>query len=352
MPGSSSNAKMSHTTFAGKNGRIAFVYGLPKDGGGDVYTMNSDGTHVRRLTRYGPSFKVAAVYVGWSPDARRIVFWRLSTKSGVGRLWIMDSDGRKKKRIFDDPGFSDIFPSFSPDGKQIVFARQELSGDFVIAIYRVSVDGTGLTPITRFNVENNDLRPEYSPDGKQIEFETGGRGGFQRLIALCNADGSDIRFITPPERGAWAADWSPDGRRFLLATSFHDSGFGRNEEIWSLNLDDERMARLTTNNVEGQRSYYAAPHDEYPDWAPDGTAFVFVRWNGRFTSSGLFIMTNHGGNWTAKPLHPVGLPEVSDGLDTSWAPKPGSSGYAASRSTPRRIETNGEVPKWGTAPNL
>ena len=171
---SSSSTEISHATFPGQNGRIAFVYGLPNDGGGDVYTMNSDGTHVRRLTHYGPSFKDAAEYVGWSPDARQIVFWRLGTKSGVGRLWIMDSDGRNKRRIFDDPGFSDIFPSFSPDGKQIVFARQELSGDFVIAIYRVGVDGTGLTPITRFNLEYNDLRPEYSPDGKQIEIRSGG----------------------------------------------------------------------------------------------------------------------------------------------------------------------------------
>lgn len=337
--------------FPGKNGRIAFLYGIANDGGGDVYTMNSDGTRVKRLTHFGPSFKKAA-FTGeaWSRDGRRIVFSAGSTTSLVGELWVMDANGKHQHRLFNDPRFSDIFPSFSPDGKRVIFARQDLAY-YAIAIYRVNVDGSGLTAITHLRLEFDDLRPEYSPDGTKVEFEAEGRGGFERVIALCNADGSDIRLITPPQRGAWGADWSPDGHRIVFGTYLHTT-FGQNEEIWSMNLDDETLARLTKNNFEGQTSYYAQPHDEYPSWSPDGTAIVFARWNGRSTASGLFVMTNRGGQWTEKPLRPQGLPRLSAALNYSRIPALTQAGYLAARSGFKRIEKNGEVPRWGTAPNL
>lgn len=337
-------------TFPGKNGRIAFLYGIANDGGGDVYTMNSDGTHVKRLTHFGPGFKDAAIWDAWSPNGREIAFSVSPTNSLAGRLWIMNADGSHKRRIFDDPGFHDTFPSFSRDGKRIIFMRQNLNGDFVLAIYRVNVNGSGLTAITHFSICCEDLRPEYSPDGTKIEFETAGRGGFGRVIALCNADGSDIRLITPPQLGMWGADWSPDGERLVMSTYWHQELFGENEEIWSFSIDDGRMRRLTKNNFPGQESYYAEPHDEFPSWSPDGTAIVFERSNGRGTASGLFVITNRGGQWSEKELLPQGLPSASE-TPTGLA-KVAPSGYHAARNSLERIEKNGEVPKWGTAPTL
>ena len=345
-------SRSAPAAFPGKNGRIAFLYGIAGDGGGDVYTMNPDGTHVLRLTHFGPVFKRAAIWDGWSPNGRQIVFSVTPTTSLAGRLWIMSADGRHKRRIFEDPGFNDTFPSFSPDGKRIIFMRQDLNGDFVLAIYRVNVNGSELTAITHFNIISEDLRPEYSPDGAKIEFETAGRGGFGRVIALCNPNGSDIRLITPPQSGAWGADWSPDGRRLALSTYWHQELFGENEEIWSFNVDDQRMTQLTKNNFPGQESYYAEPHDEFPSWSPDGTAIVFERQSRDLSSSGLFIITNRGGEWREKPLHPQGLSYLSGGLSSSPLDFGAPKGYLSARSGLGRIDKNGEVPKWGTAPNI
>jgi Tol biopolymer transport system component len=362
MLGPSSNAQMSADStvrrfaraaphaFPGKNGRIAFLHGIAGDGGGDVYTMNSDGSHLRQLTHYGPGFKNAAIWDAWSPNGREIVFSVNPTNSLAGRLWIMNSDGSHQRRIFNDPGFSDVFPSFSPDGKRVIFARQDLSY-YAIAIYRVDVDGRGLKAITHLRSEVDDIRPEYSPDGTRVEFETENRDGFERVIALCTADGSDIRPITPPQRGAWGADWSPDGRRLVFGTYFHTT-FGQNEEIWSMSLDDGRLYQLTKNNYKGQISYYAEPHDEFPAWSPDGTAIVFERQNATLKSSGLFVITNHGGTWAEKQLLPPGLPSIPEGLGSSPMVGLASAGYLAARRGLNRIEKNGEVPKWGTAPNL
>jgi TolB protein len=336
--------------FPGKGGRIAFLYGIAGDGGGDVYAMDSDGTHVKRLTHYGPAFKSAAIWDGWSPNGRKIVFSVNPTDSLGARLWIMNADGSHKRRILNDPGFHDIFPSFSPDGKRIIFARQDLNY-YAIAIYRVDVDGNGLKAITHLTPEIGDVRPEYSPDGSKVEFETENRGGFERVIALCNADGSGIRLITPPPRGAWGADWSPDGLRLIFSTYFHTT-FGQNEEIWSMRLDDGRLNQLTKNNYKGQVSYYAEPHDEFPAWSPDGTAIVFERQDARIRDSRLFIITNHGGLWTEKQLLPHGLPSIPEGPGSPPTVGLAPAGYLAARRGFDRIEKNGEVPRWGTAPNL
>lgn len=337
--------------FPGKNGRIAFLYGIANDGGGDVYTMNSDGMHVLRLTHYGPAFKSAAIWDAWSPNGREIVFSVNPTNTLAGRLWIMNADGSHKRRILNDPGFHDTFPSFSPDGKRIVFTRGKLGGEVLLAIYRVNVNGSGLRAITHYSVSSGDLRPEYSPDGTKIQFESG-RDGFGRLIALCNADGNDIRLITPPQLGMWGADWSPDGQRLVLSTYWHQELFGENEEIWSFRLDDGQMRRLTRNNFPGQVSYYAQPHDEFPAWSPDGTSIVFERESRDLLSTSLFIMTNRGGAWSEKPLRPQGLPNLSDGPAASQVDALAPKAYFARRSDRNRIEKNGEVPKWGTAPNL
>ena len=87
--------------------------------------MNSDGSHVSRLTHFGPKFKTVVGSENWSPDGRKIVFVELAAGNcGGGQLWIMDSDGtHRPHRLLNDQSFVDTEPSFSPNGKMVVFSR-------------------------------------------------------------------------------------------------------------------------------------------------------------------------------------------------------------------------------------
>lgn len=116
-------AKSGPDTFPGKNGRIAFLYGLPSINGGDVYTMNSDGTHVQRITHFGPSFATAVGWENWSPDGKLIVFEKWSASSGRSEIWLMNADGTHQHSLRPDPNFFDRAPSFSPHGGWVAFAR-------------------------------------------------------------------------------------------------------------------------------------------------------------------------------------------------------------------------------------
>ena len=60
-----------------------------RDGDQEVYTMNTDGSESTRLTN-NPSMNHSPDF---SPDSTKIVY------SSVDHLYIMDADGRNKKRV-------------------------------------------------------------------------------------------------------------------------------------------------------------------------------------------------------------------------------------------------------------
>jgi Tol biopolymer transport system component len=110
----------------------------------DLYTINVDGTNLKRLTRGANN----AYSRSWSPDGRRIVFNSQvglnGPNPGYGELRIIDADGRhlrtltsfKRNLRFSPvnpvPGRppalrGDVTPAWSPNGKFIVFCGQSKS---------------------------------------------------------------------------------------------------------------------------------------------------------------------------------------------------------------------------------
>jgi Tol biopolymer transport system component len=84
--------------------------------GWDAYVYDLTSRAVTQLTRGGKACRPH-----FSPDGRRIAF--VSTQAdGKGDIWIMNPDGSSPERLTELPETFDYFPSWSPDGKSIVFA--------------------------------------------------------------------------------------------------------------------------------------------------------------------------------------------------------------------------------------
>jgi len=209
LAGGSSNSGEALTSASfvvvGSNGKVAAEWeDLNAENVGDLYLLSRSGRVLRRLTHTKWEEREPA----WSPDGRRIAFVRGSRDCGPGSdctievngpIWVMDASGagaRQLTRVNDPGDYGDASPSWSPDGKQLLFNR-EGEGLFVIG-----VDGSGEH---RLVLDRAVRWAGWSPDGTQIAYASKGR-----LHYLDLASGKRTR--DPRLTGVYnKVVWSPTG---------------------------------------------------------------------------------------------------------------------------------------------
>jgi Tol biopolymer transport system component len=146
---------------------------------------------------------------------------------------------------------------WSPDGKRLVFQRQNHNG--ALAIYTVRLDGTDERRLTPWRLNAGD-HPDWSPDGRWIVFRSHVDQDQQGNVYLVHPNGSDLHRITDTHtHGATAYlsySFSPDGTMITVAyTAIGDPG---NPDVWVMNLDGSGFRNVTDSVIWDCR----------PDWGP------------------------------------------------------------------------------------
>jgi Tol biopolymer transport system component len=128
--------------------------------------------------------------LSWSPDGKRMVFQGL--EEGQGDLYTYNFETKEIKQLTNDK-YSDIQPSFSRDGKKIVFSSDRTtydhtaSADVTMSLAELDLETGKITDINLFNGANN-LNPQYSSDGTQIYFLSN-RDGFRNMYRYTPGSG-------------------------------------------------------------------------------------------------------------------------------------------------------------------
>jgi len=292
-------ASSSATPAAAANGRIAFS-GDPSVHS-NVYTINPDGTGRRQLTHVGAA--QAAGNPDWSADGAKIVY--MSNQTGDFRIWVMNADGSAKRQLTDDPGFADVNPAWSPDGKRILFSRCDDHVGFFLKcdLEVMNAAGGGMRRIAGGNWTY--MHGQYSPDGRRIVVGAD-RGGFLSALWVLRADGTGLHRITRPSLEAFWPGWSPDGRRIVFTDNCCQGG----SNIWTVRPDGTGLRELTHFGPMPLQGGFAS-------YSPDGRQIV-LQYDGKCPVRGI-CQYFHVMNADGSGLHAVRT-GVANTFLTDWGP--------------------------------
>ena len=317
-------------------------YTSDKDGGDNIWVMNSDGTNKHPITK--ETFRLLN-NASWSPDGQYLVARKhfTGTRSlGAGEMWLYNINGgegiqlTKRKNDQQDAGE----PIISPDGKFVYWSEDMTGGpDF-----QYNKDpNKGIYAIRRLNRETGKIeevaggaggacRPQISPDGKLLAFVK--RVRLKSVLYLQNlATGEEwpvYNELSKDQQETWAIfgvypnfAWTPNSKNII----FYAKGKIWNLDINSLNAEqvpfevssvqsitealhfpqkvyqeqfEAKMIRQLATSPDGKKvAFNAAGHIyiktlpdslpvridtlndlEYePDFSPDNKSLIYVSWS-------------------------------------------------------------------------
>ena len=256
---------------AGRSLAGAIVFHSFRDGDGEIYAINADGSGEIQLT-HNTDHDIEPV---WSPDGQRIAFNTFQDGSFESvEIYVMNADGTGITRLTNN-AVIDFGPIWSPDGTQIAFTSTR-DGDEEVFI--MQANGTGVRQITH-NDGASDVPTGWSPNGRQILFRST-RDGDNDFYVM-NVDGSLVVQLTndPASDEGDFAGWSPDGRRIVFS-SRRDGG---DLDIFTMKPDGSGVTQITRNDFI---------EDDDPVWSPDGKQIAFH--STRTGTEEIFVMNADG----------------------------------------------------------
>ena len=213
--------------------------GAPDDDGGPVLLS---GVAVSDFSRPGEQ----TFHADWSPDGKWIAWGAMA--GGNYDIWIEPAAGGERIRLTTDPGW-DRVPRWSPDGRKLLFAsnRNGAWNLWTIEPFRLQRKPVRITSDEDDLVPPHALPASWSPDGREIVFASQRRN---RELWVIPSGGGEKRRLLPDGYYGSDPDWSPDGKWIA-----YNSDRGGWSEIWAVPVSGGAVRKVTSLQ---QKSYNAS----------------------------------------------------------------------------------------------
>jgi Tol biopolymer transport system component len=256
------------------------VYTEKQTGNSSIDVMRPDGSQKRKVFESsGRGLDETKVRMGlagafqpaWSPDGEWIAFglgyWFAERQTMTAALWRVRRDGSGAEQLTDGSLHSG-FPSYSADGKEIVFRvwSEKEKGLRVLNLE---------TRKTRVLTRGFDNLPGWSPDGKRIVF-TRRREDNNYDVYTIRPDGTGLFRCTDHPSSDGHAVWSADGRimwsgsqhGFRDEAPLYDQTFQQYGQIYIMNADGSNKRMLTDSRWEDSMPLFVPHRRDRPGPGP------------------------------------------------------------------------------------
>lgn len=168
--------------------------------GSAILIYDLEGGEVKQITNY----EAGCLPISWSPTSQQIVatcsYVPLYGAEGVSRsefvrIFDVENPGQSYERVDFSPCYD---PSWSPDGKQIVFVCDK--GGDQKGLFTINSDGNGIREVKIRDLETTAILkdPTWSPDGRQIVYVNGSDYEHTNIYSIY-PDGSNNQLLTNQE---------------------------------------------------------------------------------------------------------------------------------------------------------
>lgn len=194
-------------------------------------------------------------------------------------LFVANADGSGERRLLPESTGMDYDPSFSADGKWVVFtSERDSDGSGQADIWRVHPDGSGLERLTKApSMEDAGV---LSPDGHSLAYISTQGGARTTNVWIMDLASKRTRNLTGDGRsdipltmnGNFRPAWSPDGQwlaftsdrgeKWIGAEQGAGAGHSHPTSVYVVRADGSQLRRLTTTAP--------ATATGSPQWSADG----------------------------------------------------------------------------------
>jgi len=257
---------------------------------GGIWVMPARGGAPKQLVEFGSR-------PAWSRDGSMIAFQSSAPLELGGRgqnamppstIWIIPSQGGAAKQITQagKPPGGHGAPSWSPDGKRIVFDASDFQSD---SLWSVSLGERDFKKITAGGYDGI-----YSPDGASIYYSS--RGLWQIHISPTTGEtlGEPFQLASAGPTALSHSSITADGKKIGYSVLTISSN------LWSISLspgsNEARPSELFTRDTSTRHNL--------PRFSPDGKRIAFNRWRVG-TSADIWIAEADGKNLTQLTSNPT-----------------------------------------------